>query len=124
MKIIYTKNAPEPIGPYSQAVIANGHLYTSGQIGLNSMTGELAGQDIESQTKQVLINLAAVLEAAGSSPAKVIKTTIFLQDLADFGVVNGLYGLFFEPHKPARSTIQVAGLPKGAKIEIELIATI
>lgn len=123
MKIIYSENAPEPIGPYSQALVHNGLLYTSGQIGLHPETGELAG-DIETQTRQVLANLSAILTAAGTNSAKVIKTTIFLTDLQDFALVNGLYGLFFEPHQPARSTVQVAALPKGAKIEIELIAEV
>ncbi len=123
MNFIYTEDAPEPIGPYAQAIVHNGMLYTSGQIGLNPKTGVLP-DDIESQTRQVLSNLSAVLKAAGTSTAQVIKTTIFLQNMSDFATVNTLYGLFFEPHKPARSTIQVAGLPKGAKIEIELIATI
>lgn len=123
MKLIYSENAPEPIGPYSQALVHDGLLYSSGQIGLNPETGELAG-DIDSQTRQVLANLSAVLAAAGTSSAKVIKTTIFLTDLNDFALVNSLYGLFFEPHKPARSTVQVAALPKGAKIEIELIAAV
>lgn len=123
MNFIYTENAPEPIGPYSQAIIYNGLLYTSGQIGLHPETGEIAA-DIETQTRQVLSNLSAVLKQAGTTSAQVIKTTIFLTDLKDFALVNSLYGLFFEPHKPARSTIQVAALPKGAKIEIELIAAL
>lgn len=123
MNFIYTENAPEPIGPYSQAIIYNGLIYTSGQIGLHPETGEIAA-DIETQTRQVLSNLSAVLKQAGTTSAQVIKTTIFLTDLNDFALVNSLYGLFFEPHKPARSTIQVAALPKGAKIEIELIAAL
>ncbi len=122
MKTIYTLNAPKPIGPYAQAVVSNGLLFTSGQIPLDPVTNELVGPDIESQTRQVLKNLAAVLEQAGTSPEKVVKTTIFLQDLADFALVNGLYGDFFGDHKPARSTIQVAALPKSARIEIELVA--
>jgi len=124
MKTIYTLNAPKPIGPYAQAVVSNGLLFTSGQIPLDPVTNELVGPDIESQTRQVLKNLAAVLEQAGTSPEKVVKTTIFLQDLADFALVNGLYGDFFGDHKPARSTIQVAALPKSARIEIELVAEI
>ncbi|MDD2456877.1 MAG: RidA family protein [Eubacteriales bacterium] len=124
MKTIYTLNAPQPIGPYAQAVISNGLLFTSGQIGLDPVSSEMAGEDIESQTRQVLDNLAAVLEQAGSSPDKVVKTTIFLADLSDFAVVNGLYGDFFGDHKPARSTFQVAGLPKSARIEIELVAEV
>jgi len=124
MKTIYTLNAPKPIGPYAQAVVSNGLLFTSGQIALDPISNDMAGEDIETQTRQVLANLAAVLEQAGSSPQKVVKTTIFLADLADFAVVNGLYGEFFGDHKPARSTVQVAALPKSARIEIELVAEI
>lgn len=124
MKTIYTLNAPKPIGPYAQAVVSNGLLFTSGQIALDPVSNEMAGADIETQTRQVLTNLAAVLDQAGSSPQKVVKTTIFLADLADFAVVNGLYGEFFADHKPARSTVQVAALPKSARIEIELVAEI
>ncbi len=124
MKTIYTLNAPKPIGPYAQAVVSNGLLFTSGQIALDPVSNDMAGEDIETQTRQVLANLAAVLEQAGSSPQKVVKTTIFLADLADFAVVNGLYGEFFGDHKPARSTVQVAALPKSARIEIELVAEI
>ncbi|NCA98789.1 MAG: RidA family protein [Clostridia bacterium] len=124
MKTIYTLNAPKPIGPYAQAVVSNGLLFTSGQIALDPVTNDMAGEDIETQTRQVLANLAAVLDQAGSNPQKVVKTTIFLADLADFTVVNGLYGEFFGDHKPARSTVQVAALPKSARIEIELVAEI
>jgi len=124
MKTIYTLNAPKPIGPYAQAVVSNGLLFTSGQIALDPVSNEMAGADIETQTRQVLANLAAVLEQAGSTPEKVVKTTIFLADLSDFAVVNGLYGDFFGDHKPARSTVQVAALPKSARIEIELVAEI
>ncbi len=124
MKTIYTLNAPKPIGPYAQAVVSNGLLFTSGQIALDPVSNDMAGEDIETQTRQVLTNLAAVLDQAGSSPQKVVKTTIFLADLADFAVVNGLYGEFFGDHKPARSTVQVAALPKSARIEIELVAEI
>lgn len=124
MKTIYTLNAPKPIGPYAQAVVSNGLLFTSGQIALDPVSNDMAGEDIETQTRQVLANLAAVLEQAGSSPQKVVKTTIFLADLADFAIVNGLYGEFFGDHKPARSTVQVAALPKSARIEIELVAEI
>ena len=124
MKTIYTLNAPKPIGPYAQAVVSNGLLFTSGQIALDPVSNDMAGEDIETQTRQVLANLAAVLDQAGSSPQKVVKTTIFLADLADFAIVNGLYGEFFGDHKPARSTVQVAALPKSARIEIELVAEI
>jgi 2-iminobutanoate/2-iminopropanoate deaminase len=124
MKTVNTLHAPQPIGPYAQAVISNGLLFVSGQIGLDPASNEMAGEDIKHQTDQVLANLAAILEQAGSSPEKVVKTTLFLADLADFAVVNGLYGDFFGDHKPARSTVQVAGLPRSARIEIELVAEV
>lgn len=124
MKAVNTLHAPQPIGPYAQAVISNGLLFVSGQIGLDPASNEMAGEDIKHQTDQVLANLAAILEQAGSSPEKVVKTTLFLADLADFAVVNGLYGDFFGDHKPARSTVQVAGLPRSARIEIELVAEV
>ena len=124
MKTIYPLNAPKPIGPYAQAVVSGGLLFTSGQIAIDPATNDMAGTDVESQTRQVLANLAAVLEQAGSSPAKVVKTTIFLADMNDFAIVNSLYGDFFGDHKPARSTVQVSALPKAARIEIELVAEV
>ncbi|MCI5968435.1 RidA family protein [Helicobacter sp.] len=120
MEIIATQNAPQAIGPYSQAVRANGMLYTSGQIGLTPQ-GELLG-DISVQTRQVLNNLKEVLRAGNSSMDRVIKTTIFLSDMEDFGIVNTIYAEFFGEHKPARSTVAVKTLPKNALIEIECIA--
>lgn len=121
MNIISTKNAPQAIGPYSQAIVANGLIYTSGQIGLMP-NGEMAGNGIISQTNQALSNLKEVLEAGGSSMDKVIKTTIFLADMDDFVEVNGIYEKHFGSHKPARSTVAAKTLPKNALIEIECIA--
>jgi 2-iminobutanoate/2-iminopropanoate deaminase len=115
-------NTPLPVGPYSIAVAANGFLFTSGQIGLIPETGALAGDDVVSQTEQVLRNLTAVLDASGCSFSDVVKATIFLTDLNDFAIVNDLYSRALGDARPARSTIQVAALPKGAVVEIELIA--
>lgn len=121
-KIIQTKKAPKAIGPYSQAVGIGNLIFTAGQIGLNPQTGELIGDDIESQTRQVLLNLKHILEAAGSDLNYVVKTTVFLQDMADFSRMNAVYAEFFPENPPARSTIAVAALPRGARVEIEAIA--
>lgn len=118
---VSTQQAPAAIGPYAQATATGDFLFTSGQIPLRP-DGSLVEGDIVAQTKQVLANLEAVLSAAGLQRNSVVKTTIFLTDLGTFGAVNDVYGEFFGDHKPARSTVQVAGLPKGANIEIELIA--
>lgn len=123
MEKVFTDNAPRAIGPYSQAVKSGGMVFTSGQIGLVPATGEMAAGGIEGQTRQVLANLTAVLEAAGSSTDKVIKTTCFLADMADFAVFNSLYGEVFTSC-PARSCVAAAGLPKGALVEIEAVALI
>ena len=120
--VIHASNAPAAIGPYSHAVAVDGFLFTSGQIPLDPATGKLAGDTIEAQTQQVLNNLEAVLAANGMNFSNVVKTTIFLADLADFAKVNELYGARFPKDPPARSCFQVAGLPAGAKLEIELIA--
>lgn len=120
-EIISTKKAPSAIGPYSQGIIVGDLVFTSGQIPLNPENGELV-TEISKATVQVMANLSAVLEAAGSSLEKVIKTTIFLQDLNDFEKVNEIYGDYFKDNLPARSCVQVAKLPKGAIIEIEAIA--
>lgn len=120
-EIILTKKAPSAIGPYSQGMIVGDLVFTSGQIPLNPENGELV-TEISKATVQVMANLSAVLEAAGSSLEKVIKTTIFLQDLNDFEKVNEIYGDYFKDNLPARSCVQVAKLPKGAIIEIEAIA--
>ena len=120
--VISAPNAPAAIGPYSHAVASGDFLYTSGQIALDPTTGKLAGDTIEAQAEQVLKNLEAVLAANGMTFANVIKTTVFLTDLADFTVVNGIYASRFPEEPPARSCVQVAGLPGGAKVEIELVA--
>ncbi len=119
---ISTKNAPGAIGPYSQAVRVGDFLFTSGQVGMIPATGQLVPGGIEAETYQTLANLSAVLTAAGVTWADVAKTTIFLADLADFAVVNRIYGEVAVSPAPARSTVQVAGLPRGARVEIEAIA--
>lgn len=121
-QIITASNAPAALGPYSHAVAADGFLFTSGQIGLDPSTGKMAGDSIQEQTEQVMRNLEAVLAANGMTFSDVIKTTIFLADLADFTTVNSIYGSRFPVNPPARSCFQVAALPAGAKIEIEAIA--
>lgn len=122
MKIINTKNAPAAIGPYSQAILVNNILFTSGQIPINPETNEIVSFDIEEQTKQVLKNIKAILEEAGYNLNDVAKTTIYLKDLQHFGTVNKLYEEFFNGHKPARTTIEVSRLPKDVLIEIDAIA--
>ena len=122
-KIILTDFAPAPIGPYSQAVLFGDTLYTSGQIALNPVTMELVLDDISTETKQVMQNLKAVLEAAEMSFENVIKTTIFIMDMNDFAAINSVYSTYFdEKTAPARETVQVAGLPKGVNVEISMIA--
>lgn len=123
MEKIYTEKAPAAVGPYSQAVSANGMLYTSGQIALDPATGELAGETIEEQAEQVMKNLVFVLEAAGTSPEKVVKTLCFLTDMNDFAAFNAVYARYFT-EKPARSCIAVSALPKGAKCEVEAVAVL
>lgn len=122
MNSIETKNAPAAIGPYSQAIVTDGMIYTSGQIPLLPETGALAGDSVAEQTEQVIKNLSAVLEAAGSDLTKVVKTTCFLQNMGDFAVFNAVYEKHFTG-RPARSCVEVAALPKGALVEIEVIAT-
>ena len=121
MKKVATEKAPAAIGPYSQAVIAGGLVYTSGQIAIDPAKGELVAGDIRVQTEQVMKNLGAVLEAAGSSYEKAIKTTCFLANIADFAAFNEIYGTYFIG-KPARSCVAVKDLPKGALVEVEVIA--
>ncbi len=123
-QVIHTDNAPKAIGPYSQALTANGMIFTAGQVALHPETGQLVDGGIEAQTRQVLTNLTAVLAAAGASLANVVKTTVFMQDLGEFAAMNGVYAEYFTGNFPARSTVQVAGLPKGALVEIECIAVI
>lgn len=117
-------NAPKAIGPYSQAVKANGFLFASGQISLDPETGQMMEIDVVAQTHRVMANLKAILAAEGLTFADVVKTTLFLTDLGDFQRVNEAYATYFESDPPARSTVQVAALPKGAKVEIELVAAL
>ena len=122
-KIIFTDKAPAPIGPYNQAVLVGNTLYTSGQIALHPETMELVVSDIETETKQVMENMKAVLAAAEMTFENVAKTTIFIMDMNDFAKINGVYGSYFdEATAPARETVQVAGLPKGVNVEISMIA--
>jgi 2-iminobutanoate/2-iminopropanoate deaminase len=124
MKTISTESAPAAIGPYSQGIVSNGFLFTSGQIPLTAATMTLVEGSIEEQTKRVLGNLDAVLAEAGTSWSKVVKTTVFMTDLSDFGKMNAVYEKHLGQARPARSTVQVTALPKGAKVEIELVAEV
>lgn len=122
-KIILTENAPAPIGPYNQAVLKGNTLYTSGQIAINQATGELITDTIEAETKQVMENMKSVLEAAGMTFENVVKTSIFITNMNDFGSINTVYGSYFnEKTAPARETVQVAALPKNVNVEISMIA--
>ncbi|MCO6512415.1 MAG: RidA family protein [Aridibacter famidurans] len=123
-EIISTDQAPGAIGPYSQAVKAGNLLFCSGQIPIDPSTGEFVSDDIAEQTEQVLVNLKAVLNAGGAELSSVVKTTVFLQDMADFAAMNEVYGRHFSETKPARATVAAAGLPKGAKVEIECVAVL
>lgn len=123
MNTIHTTNAPEAIGPYSQAVVHNGILYTSGQIALNPASGMVEAQTIEAQTEQVMKNLEAVLKAAGTDFTTVLKTTCFLKNMSDFGIFNEIYAKYFTG-KPARSCVAAKELPKDVLVEIELIAAV
>lgn len=123
MRYIQTNKAPAAVGPYSQAVLVDNMVYCSGQIGLSPDTGSLA-EGIEAQTKQVLTNLSAVLKEAGTDLEQVVKTTIYLTNIEDFAVVNDIYASFFGAHKPARATVGVANLPKGAIVEIDAVAVV
>lgn len=120
--VVSTADAPQAIGPYSQAIRTDQLVFLSGQIPLDPATGELVAGDISTQTRRVLQNIQAVLEAAGSSLAQVVKTTVFLADIGDFTAMNAAYAEFFPNDPPARSAFQVAALPKGAQIEIEVVA--
>lgn len=124
MKIIATPAAPRAIGPYSQAIVHHGMAYLSGQIPLDPATGELVDGDITVQTERVLTNMAAVLEACGSSLGRVVKTTVFLKDLGEFAAMNAVYARFFETNPPARSTVEVARLPRDSRVEIECVAIV
>ena len=121
-QIVQTKQAPGAIGPYSQAVIANGFVFTSGQIPIDPATGQFVAGGIAEQTQQVLKNLAAVLESAGSSLQQVVKTTVYLADMQDFTAMNEVYATFFGGEPPSRSTVQAAGLPRDARVEIDVVA--
>jgi len=121
-QVIRTEQAPAAIGPYSQAVAANGLIFAAGQIPLDPRTGQLVAGDVRVQTKRVLENLKAVFEAAGSSMDKVVKTTVYLRDLNDFGAMNEIYGEYFRENPPARATVQVGKLPRDAAVEIEAVA--
>jgi len=121
---VETSAAPQAIGPYSQAIKANGFLFVSGQIPLDPETGQMSALDVVGQTKQVMANLSAILAAEGLTFADVVKTTIYLTDLSDFGRVNEAYGEYFDSAPPARATVQVAALPKGARVEIEAVAAL
>jgi len=121
-EIIKTECAPAAIGPYSQAVRANGFIFASGQIPLDPQTGEFVGGGVAEQTEQVMRNLRAVLEAAGSGLDRIVKTTVFLADMNDFAAMNEVYGRYFTENPPARATVQAARLPRDARVEIEAIA--
>jgi 2-iminobutanoate/2-iminopropanoate deaminase len=123
-EIISTENAPGAIGPYSQAVKTNGMVFCSGQIPIDTATGEFVSNDVAEQTEQVLKNLSAVLEAAGTSLNNVVKTTVFLADMNDFTAMNEFYAKYFSENKPARATVQAARLPRDARVEIECIAVV
>lgn len=123
MEKVYTKNAPDAIGPYSQAIVVNGLVFTSGQIAINPATGNVEAQDIVGQTKQVMENLKAVLEAANSSLDNAVKTTCFLANMSDFAAFNEVYGKYFTG-KPARSCVAVKELPKNVLCEVEVIASV
>jgi 2-iminobutanoate/2-iminopropanoate deaminase len=122
--IVLTDRGPKPIGPYSQAIRANGFLFVSGQIAIDPQTGELVGANITAQTERVLENVKAILEAGGSNLHRVVKTSVFLKDMNEFAAMNEVYGRFFSIAPPARTTVQVARLPKDAHVEIEVVAAI
>jgi 2-iminobutanoate/2-iminopropanoate deaminase len=123
-KAVQTGDAPEAIGPYSQAIVSDGYVFCSGQVPLDPSTGELIEGSIADQTRRCMASLEAVLSAAGTDIEKIVKTTIYLMDMNDFVEVNEAYGEFFSNEPPARATVQVAGLPKGARVEIECVARV
>jgi 2-iminobutanoate/2-iminopropanoate deaminase len=122
MDFVHTDKAPAAVGPYSQAVLAGGFLFTAGQVGLDPATGKLVAGGVEAQARRALANLREVLEAGGSGLSHVVKTTVFVADMADFTTVNGVYAEAFGEHRPARSTVQAAALPLGALVEVEAVA--
>ncbi len=122
--IVVADNAPRAIGPYSQAVVVDGLVFTAGQIALDPRSGEIVGRSAAEQTEQVLTNLAMILQAAGSGLPLVVRTTVYLLDMADFSAMNEVYAKHFAGHRPARSTVQAAALPKAARVEIDAIARV
>jgi 2-iminobutanoate/2-iminopropanoate deaminase len=122
--VVLTDRGPKPIGPYSQAVRVNGFLFVSGQVALDPKTGEMAAGDVREQTERVLENVKGIVEAAGSKMPHVIKTTVFLKNMGDFAAMNEVYARYFTAAPPARSTVEVARLPKDALVEIEVVAAI
>jgi 2-iminobutanoate/2-iminopropanoate deaminase len=124
LTVVHTKQAPDAIGPYSQAVVANGMVFTAGQIALDPATMQIVEGDVRAQAEQVMKNLTAVLTEAGASWSSVVKTTIFLRDMADFQAVNEVYGRALGESRPARSTVAVAGLPRDVRVEIEVVALV
>ncbi len=123
-QVVVSGKAPKPIGPYSVGIVHGELVFASGMLGLDPQTGELATGGVEAETRQALQNVAAILEAAGSSMSLVLKTTVFLRDMADFARMNAVYAEFFRDQPPARSTVQVAALPKGGAVEIEAVAAL
>jgi 2-iminobutanoate/2-iminopropanoate deaminase len=123
-RIVKTDNAPKALGPYSVGVVADTLVFASGQLGLDPSTGEIVPGGIEAETRQALQNIHSVLEAAGTSMDRVVKTTVFLRDMNDFARMNAVYGSYFSGNFPARSTVQVAALPKGGAVEIEVVALV
>jgi 2-iminobutanoate/2-iminopropanoate deaminase len=121
-EVVSTKDAPQPIGPYSQAIKAGGFVFASGQLALDPATGKLIEGDIKAQTERILKNLSAVLAGAGSSMDRVVRTTVFLKNISDFPAMNEVYGKFFTDAPPSRTTVQVAGLPRDALLEIDVVA--
>ena len=124
LKIVHTDHAPKAIGPYSQGVVANGFLFTAGQIALDPATGQVIATDVAAQTERVMANLAAVLATVNASWNDVVKTTVFLQDMGDFPIVNEIYGKALGDARPARSTVQVSALPRNVLVEIEAVVAI
>jgi 2-iminobutanoate/2-iminopropanoate deaminase len=123
-RVVQTDRAPAAVGPYNQGIVSGGLFYSAGQIGLDPETGSMVGDDVESQTRQVLSNLAAVLGAAGSGFGQVLRTTVYLADMADFAAMNAIYAEAFGEAPPARSTVAVSGLPLGARVEMDVIARV
>lgn len=124
MKVVRTDDAPQAIGPYSQGIVVNGMLFASGQIALDPTSGEMVGSTIQEQTEQVMKNVTGLLMAAGSDLDHVVKTTCFLADINDFAAFNEVYARYFDKNLPARSAVGVAGLPKGALVEVEVVAVV